>query len=398
VAQNNLTWEDLGNTVSQIVDQAIRKEDYQKLDQTIRQTIEKAVDGGTEFLHRTSKDLTSSRSPVRESVSASPALLPGDLYRSTGSVTAGGIAKLLGGILLSLVMFGLLLSGAIVGMVFSAGAALAAPALAALAGLGGGVWLMGSGIRSLNRASRFRSYRKAIGTKTSCTLEKLAAAVGKSEKFVKREILKMIDRGWFLQGHMDAEQTRLITNHETFRQFEHNRLLLEQRQQAAREQRQQQAAWEQAQRDARKPSPQVQEVLDKGDAFLAQIRRCNEAIPGQEISAKISRMERIVERIFDRAERHPEIIPDLKKMMDYYLPMTVKLLNAYADMDAQPVQGQNIQSSKQEIEKALDTLNLAFEKLLDSVFADAALDISSDISVLNTLLAQEGLTENELTL
>lgn len=398
MAQNNLTWEDLGNTVSQIVDQAIRKEDYQKLDQTIRQTIEKAVDGGTEFLHRTSKDLTSSRSPVREPVSASPALLPGDLYRSTGSVTAGGIAKLLGGILLSLVMFGLLLSGAIVGMVFSAGAALAAPALAALAGLGGGVWLMGSGIRSLNRASRFRSYRKAIGTKTSCTLEKLAAAVGKSEKFVKREILKMIDRGWFLQGHMDAEQTRLITNHETFRQFEHNRLLLEQRQQAAREQRQQQAAWEQAQRDARKPSPQVQEVLDKGDAFLAQIRRCNEAIPGQEISAKISRMERIVERIFDRAERHPEIIPDLKKMMDYYLPMTVKLLNAYADMDAQPVQGQNIQSSKQEIEKALDTLNLAFEKLLDSVFADAALDISSDISVLNTLLAQEGLTENELTL
>lgn len=398
MAQNNLTWEDLGNTVSQIVDQAIRKEDYQKLDQTIRQTIEKAVDGGTEFLHRTSKDLTSSRSPVREPVSASPALLPGDLYRSTGSVTAGGIAKLLGGILLSLVMFGLLLSGAIVGMVFSTGAALAAPALAALAGLGGGVWLMGSGIRSLNRASRFRSYRKAIGTKTSCTLAKLAAAVGKSEKFVKREILKMIDRGWFLQGHMDAEQTRLITNHETFRQFEHNRLLLEQRQQAAREQRQQQAAWEQAQRDARKPSPQVQEVLDKGDAFLAQIRRCNEAIPGQEISAKISRMERIVERIFDRAERHPEIIPDLKKMMDYYLPMTVKLLNAYADMDAQPVQGQNIQSSKQEIEKALDTLNLAFEKLLDSVFADAALDISSDISVLNTLLAQEGLTENELTL
>jgi 5-bromo-4-chloroindolyl phosphate hydrolysis protein len=84
--------------------------------------------------------------------------------------------------------------------------------------------------------------------------------------------------------------------------------------------------------------------------------------------------------------------------MDYYLPMTVKLLNAYADMDAQPVQGQNIQASKKEIEATLDTLNLAFEKLLDKIFEDTALDVSSDISVLNTLLAQEGLADDELSI
>ena len=90
-------------------------------------------------------------------------------------------------------------------------------------------------------------------------------------------------------------------------------------------------------------------------------------------------------------------VPELKKLMDYYLPMTVKLLNAYADMDAQPVQGETIQASKREIEATLDTLNLAFEKLLDSVFQDTAMDVSSDISVLQTLLAQEGLVEDELT-
>ena len=81
--------------------------------------------------------------------------------------------------------------------------------------------------------------------------------------------------------------------------------------------------------------------------------------------------------------------------MDYYLPMTVKLLNAYAEMDRQPVQGENIRKSKQEIDSTLDTLNQAFEKLLDSVFEDTAMDVSSDISVLNTLLAQEGLTGSD---
>ncbi|CCX93454.1 5-bromo-4-chloroindolyl phosphate hydrolysis protein [Firmicutes bacterium CAG:110] len=141
----------------------------------------------------------------------------------------------------------------------------------------------------------------------------------------------------------------------------------------------------------------MQEVLDRGNAFIAQIRACNDAIPGEEISEKISRMELIVCRIFERAEAHPEVVPDLKKLMDYYLPMTVKLLNAYADMDAQPVQGENIQASKKEIEATLDTLNLAFEKLLDDLFRDSAMDVSSDISVLNTLLAQEGLTEDGLS-
>ena len=83
-------------------------------------------------------------------------------------------------------------------------------------------------------------------------------------------------------------------------------------------------------------------------------------------------------------------------MMEYYLPTTVKLLEAYEDLDGQPVQGANIISSKQEIEKTLDTLNVAFEKLLDSLFQDTAWDVSSDISVLHTMLAQEGLTEDGL--
>ena len=73
-----------------------------------------------------------------------------------------------------------------------------------------------------------------------------------------------------------------------------------------------------------------------------------------------------------------------------------ELLQAYQDLDAQPVQGENIISSKKEIEKTLDTLNRAFEKLLDDLFQETAWDVSTDISVLHTMLAQEGLTEDGL--
>ena len=100
----------------------------------------------------------------------------------------------------------------------------------------------------------------------------------------------------------------------------------------------------------------------------------------------------MIRRIFNRVEQHPELVGDLQKFMNYYLPTTVKLLQAYEELDRQPVEGDNIKTAKTEIEHTLDTINEAFENLLDRFFKDTAWDVSTDISVLKTMLAQEGLT------
>ena len=253
-----------------------------------------------------------------------------------------------------------------------------------------GVGMIGSGCTGLGRLKRFQKYKKILGHKTYCSFEDLAKTVGRSIKSVKKDIHYMIAKSWFLEGRTDTKETCLITSNETYRQYEETQKALEQRS-AEEAQKRMQESEKQS-----RINPQVQEVLDKGEAYIKKIHASNDAIPGEEISAKIAKMEQIVEQIFQRAEEHPEIIPDLKKMMDYYLPTTMKLLEAYEELDAQPVQGENIISSKKEIEDTIDTLNIAFEKLLDSLFQDTAWDVSSDISVLHTMLAQEGLTEDGL--
>ena len=387
MAQTNQEWEALGRNIQDIVDRAVSAHDYQKLNQTIRQ----AVDVGAEAVR---KAVDTARTGERRSAQTSDArqgqVLTKKqvelLYGSTNGKTAKGVLKIVGGGILS--FFTLIATAANMWLQYVFDMSGGIGGWITLACLGCGGLLIGSGVLNVNLVGRFKKYRKVLGEKTYCTLERLARSVGKPEKFVRKELLKMTQQGLFLEGHLDHEEKNFIVSDETFRQFEQNRLLLAQRQQ--------EAAIQQAAASQSDHSPQVQEVLDRGDAYIAQIRRCNDAIPGAVISEKISRIELLVQRIFDRAEEHPEIIPDLKKMMDYYLPMTVKLLNAYAEMDAQPVQGETILNSKKEIEATLDTLNKAFEKLLDELFADTALDVSSDISVLHTLLAQEGLTEDEL--
>ena len=388
MAKNTINWEDIGRNVQDIVDHAISSQDYQKLNQTIRQVVDRAMDIGEEAVRKAVEN-TGSRTQTAQPVQSVKQLDLSLYYAPTGGKTALNIVKLVGGSLIAIVSASLFTASAVIGLFLTGEALLPAIAVPLLAV---GALLIGNGVSGLKRINRFKRYRKLLGQKTYCSLEKLARGIGQSVKFVRRDVRKLLAGGYFPEGHLDKEESNLIITEETYQLFERSRLQLEQSQQEAK-----QVAKEAKQKKTVSSQlPQVQEVLDKGNAFIAEIHRCNDLIPGFEISEKISRIELIVQRIFERAASDPEIIPDLKKMMDYYLPMTVKLLNAYADMDAQPVQGETIRASKREIEQTLDTLNLAFEKLLDSVFEDTALDVSSDISVLQTLLAQEGLTEDGL--
>ena len=387
MAQWNRELEDLGRSVQEIVDRAVNSSDYQKLGETIRQTVGRAVDLGSDAVRKTVNNLGTNESFMQKPQPQPEVKDLTVLYSKTGNLTTKGIVKVAGGGLLALSTMGLTIGAWALDYILGVpGSGFGGWVSLLFLGASGG--LIASGVQNLNQVSRFKTYRKVLGQKTHVALEKLARAVGKKVSFVRREVERMIALGLFREGHLDKEETMLITSDETYQLFEQSRLQLEERK------RQEKLLTEQAQK-ARKP--ELLEVLQKGGKYLDEIRRCNDAIPGVEISEKISRMEQIVERIFRRTEEHPEIIPDLKKMMDYYLPMTVKLLNAYADMDAQIVQGETILNSKREIEETLDTLNLAFEKLLDELFQDTALDVSSDITVLKTLLAQEGLTEDEFT-
>lgn len=390
MAYQNQDWDALGRNIQEIIDQAINSQDYRKLNQTITRTVSRAVDAGGEAVRRAASSAARTVDAAARTVDAATRTVGTEkplpvLYGRTEGKLATGIAKIAGGGVLLLAGFGGFLSGAVLSIVTGAAGV---PMVLGLLGLSAGAGLLVSGIRAVDRVGRFKKYCRVLDDDTHCAVLKLAQSVGKPEKFVRKDLTKMIDSGLFLEGHLDREGKDLITSHETYRHYEQSRLALEQRQREAQEEakRQQEAV--------ASVDPRVQEVLDRGNAFLREIRRCNDAIPGEQISAKISRMELIVRRIFERAEAHPEIVPDLKKLMDYYLPMTVKLLNAYAEMDAQPVQGETIRASKKEIEETLDTLNYAFEKLLDDLFQDAAMDVSSDISALNTLLAQEGLTDD----
>ena len=135
--------------------------------------------------------------------------------------------------------------------------------------------------------------------------------------------------------------------------------------------------------------------MDEYERTLKELRELNDRIPGEEMSAKISRMEDLTAKIFKLAKEQPEKLGSMRKFMDYYLPTSLKLLARYEKLDAQGVEGTNISESKRQIEETMDTMITAFEKQLDKLFQDDALDIASDVEVLENMLKKDGLSDGQ---
>lgn len=431
-AMSNQDWDKLGEDIRRTVQDAIDSRNYNTLNQTITNTVNSAMSTVEKSLHdagdavnktaqnlkfqnykRTNRDAYryQSRSakaepPIYSNYQTAgtdrslqrnrkkgdmPAAAHPELFIKTSGFKAAGLVMVIAGYTVGIAML-LLLVLLVAGIMltpdlFSAGLTVFAVFTGIL--ILASACLAGIGTSLTGKVKRYRLYITELDSRDYCEVKELAQKLNKPNKYVIKDIEKMIKRFWFLQGHFDSQKTCLIASNKAFEQYNELMKHMEQEKQQEKE------AKEKQEKEQQRLDPKVQEVISAGGAYIKKIRECNDAIPGEEISAKISRMEVLIDRIFERVQQEPESVSDIRRLMDYYLPTTVKLLEAYQELDTMPVQGDNIISSKREIEKTLDTLNLAFEKLLDSLFQDTAWSVSADISVLNTMLAQEGLTKDD---
>ena len=138
-------------------------------------------------------------------------------------------------------------------------------------------------------------------------------------------------------------------------------------------------------------NPEIDALIQERDRAVSEMRRLNDSIEDPTISAQIDRLEATTTKIIDQVVKSPDKLPQIRKFMNYYLPTTLKLLNAYDRADSTGVSGANIDGTKGKIEDMMETICTAFDKQLDALFGDEALDISTDITVLEQMLAQEGL-------
>ncbi len=232
-----------------------------------------------------------------------------------------------------------------------------------------GLFLTGTGIAKTRRSRRAKLYQGVIGQRNSVFLSDLAATAGVSEKKVMDDLQKMIADGTLPTGYIDRASGRLVLTDQGY------------------------TAPEAEPKKAEPTKAQAKEAPkeDPDSVFLRQIREVNDAIPDPEMSQKIARIEEITQKILAYQKNNPSKAPELRQFLNYYLPTTLKILNAYAQMDAQGIEGENISAAKARIEGMMDKVVEGFEKQLDQLFKTDAMDIATDVEVLERMLDKDGL-------
>lgn len=394
---NNYEWQQIGEDIKRQVQDAIDTNDFSKLSSSIADTFTQAFDD-------IGKNINGAVNNVRDEIFPpnptnpntqpqkyndprymKPNLRPDKRFfvRNPKGSVSGVVLMALGFSLFGVAGFFFCIM-LLVSLVDPAPlAALGVFGLLAASGLGFG--LKGSGLKG--RASRFKRYVSMLQTKLYCSIDELASRTGKSKKFVLKDIKRMMQNGWFLQAHLDKQESCLIVSDQLYEQYQLTQKNYEEQQKIQTAQKEAENRQAETNRSA---NAEYDRMLEEGRTYIRMIRLCNDEIPGEEMSEKLDKLELLVTRIFAQVEKEPELTSELHKILNYYLPTTQKLLEAYRDLDKQNLELSNISATKKEIEDTIDTINQAFEKFLDELFRDKAWDIQTDISVLHTMLKQDG--------
>lgn len=234
-----------------------------------------------------------------------------------------------------------------------------------------GVTLLGVAGGRSRKLKKFKKYLKLIGDHEEISLSTLAKTMGVKEKTVYQDVEEMLERNVLPEGYLDMSRGCLVLR-------------------------------EGGVADEPPPAPEAPSEtgeLSQADLTLRKIRQLNDAIPNPELSRKIEQIEALTAKIFRLLEERPEKEGELRSFLNYYLPQTLKILENYAKLEAQGIEGENIAEAKQKIELMMDKVVDGYETQLDKLFADDVLDISADLKVMEAMLAKDGLTvENDFQL
>ena len=235
--------------------------------------------------------------------------------------------------------------------------------------------LLGWGARRLRKTEdRYRRYLLIAGRAAYIPVQNFVTVTGLSRETVKRDLQDMADRGYFgPRAFVDASRWVLVADPA-----------------APRPAMPEQRARPQAQPEPEKPSE------DAYGELLGSLHAINGRILNEAMHERILRIESISRAIFRAVEDKPEKKPQINMFMNYYLPTTVKLLESYAGFERNAVTGENIEKSKACIESITLTLADAFEKQFDSLFASDAIDISTEIEVMQNMLRRDGFIDGGL--
>ena len=230
---------------------------------------------------------------------------------------------------------------------------------------------------------RYEKYSNLLKYRSIEIIEDIAVFTKVSVNVVISDLQKAVKRKYIPEGHFGTDNNIFISSNEIYTRYKAKQAVYDRYYRKQIEERAR----------MKERSKEMAQIMDFGQKYIAKIHESNDIIKDKMVSHKLDEMEKIVSMIFHEVDINPDQADKLGLFLNYYMPTTEKLLEAYIDLDEKLVKGKSLEKAKKEIEDSLDTINIAFEGILDRFYQEQELDIVSDISAMENMMKQEGLKE-----
>ena len=228
----------------------------------------------------------------------------------------------------------------------------------------GGVAMLVAGQRMKRRSARVARYLAVMGKRGYIAVDELCAVTGKSRKKIESDLNYMVEKGLLGTGaYLDSGRGIFFRSADAFADY--------------------------ANATAKKENVTPKEANEGYAGALRAIRSANDRIADPVLSEKIDHLETVAGKIFREVEQHPEKQQQAATFLNYYLPTTLKLLDSYAKFEEAGIEGENLSRAQERIEETMDALIKGFDKQLDDLYRNEAMDIDSDIRVMENMLRRD---------
>lgn len=251
-------------------------------------------------------------------------------------------------------------------------------AIGAISSFAAGFVLERWGKLAKSRALRYKKYLRELGNNTVVTIDDLCSCAAVEPETVIKDLTYFIKKDYFKEARLVENNSIFILDKKTYEVYKNNY----------------KDVYLGNKNEENLEEGKVDSALEIGKSYITEIAAYLPRLP-ENIQTDVTKLLSIVREIFKQIKKDPERIEELSKFMDYYLPTTVSLLKRYNEFSESEVVTESQKNSMAEIEKTISTIDEAFLKLLNEIYGNVAMDINSDITVLTTMLKQEGLLDND---
>lgn len=241
--------------------------------------------------------------------------------------------------------------------------------------------LCAKAVQEIRFSRRYDHYKNILKYRNIEIVEDLAEMIEVKSKIVEKDLKRAVRTKLIPQGHFGKDNLFFIVTDEVFARYSKSKAAYDRYFKKMMEDRSRMKI----------RTKETEELLAQGEEYIGKIRDSNDIIKDREVSAKLDQMERVVSAIFHEVDINPAQANKLGVFVNYYLPTTEKLLESYMEIDEKQVKGKSLQKTQRDITQALDSINNAFESLLERFYEEQELDVASDISAMGIIMKQEGL-------